>query len=656
MTVNLKTKIKRGMLIFSGLLASLFLILTLINLFNPNFEILLENNSLAVNDNVPQLSGMNLASVATGVDNATLPKYFYFNKSSKESIKKIKISAESYIVGDLNTGEIILSKNPQKQFPIASVSKLMTAVVTDEIGKKEDVAKVSKKALATYGENGNFRAGEKIATSDLVYPLLMQSSNDAAEILAEHYGRDAFLSKMNLAAKKLKMSSTSFNDPSGLSPKNLSTVADLFRLTGYVKQKKDNLLEITTKRSYKTKTHNWFSTNQFLREQGYMGGKSGFTDPAKQTVISTFSLPLGKDNNRPIAITLLRSNDRQKDVLTILKYLKKNIYYGGAKDASADWIKERWDLPEIEEPNFATLSFLGDIMLDRGVRSSINKNFGGDYSALFDKLEILKKSDVVFANLEGPASDTGEDMNNLYSFRMDPSVIPALKGAGISMVSVANNHVGDWGRNAYVDTLARLKENEIQYTGGGTKFEAENPTIVEKNGIKIGFLGFSDVGPDWMEARNKITDGGPIEEQGLLLASNPRFDEIVANASKQVDHLVVSFHWGEEYKNKNNARQQQLAHKAIDNGAKLVIGHHPHVIQNTEVYKNGFIAYSLGNFIFDQKFSTATMEGMLLEMKLYKDGTMTSKKNTVKLNKVFQPEKVIFGKEEIVKFQIPKAQ
>ncbi|MEK7588417.1 MAG: CapA family protein [Patescibacteria group bacterium] len=573
------------------------------------------------------------------------PTYFYF---VKEENLKPKISAESYIVGDLNTGEVILAKNAEKKYPIASVSKLMTALVANELttNTDEQIAKVSKKALATYGENGNFRVGEKVKVPDLIYPLLLESSNDAAEIIAEHFGRDTFMSKMNLQAEKLKMSSTSYSDPSGLSEKNQSTVSDLFKLTGYLKQQRENILKITTNRSYTNKKHTWFSTNQFLRESGYIGGKSGFTDPAKQTVISTFSLPLGKEGTRPVGIVLLRSSDRQKDVINILKYLKKNVYYGGASDASADWIKERLDLPDLREPDYVTLAFGGDIMLDRGVRNSVNKNFDGDYSALFEKLEILKKSDIVFANLEGTASNRGSDGGSVYSFRMDPSVVPALKGGGIDIVSMANNHVGDWGRTAYTDTLARLKENEILYTGGGTLSEAENPTIIEKYGMKIGYLGFSDVGPNWM----KVTE----ENSGLLLASNPRFSEIVANASKQVDYLVVSFHFGDEYKTTHNKRQEYLAHKAVDAGAKIVIGHHPHVIQDTEVYKNSFIAYSLGNFIFDQKFSTNTMQGMLLELKLHRDGSMTTKKNIVKLNKVFQPDKIIPGKEEKIKFQIPK--
>jgi poly-gamma-glutamate synthesis protein (capsule biosynthesis protein) len=192
--------------------------------------------------------------------------------------------------------------------------------------------------------------------------------------------------------------------------------------------------------------------------------------------------------------------------------------------------------------------------------------------------------------------------------------------------------------------LARLKENEIQYTGGGTDIsEAEQPKIIEKNGMKIGYLGFTDTGPTWMEANS--------ESAGVLLASDPNFNSIIQNASKQVDYLVVSFHFGEEYQTKHNDRQEYLAHRAIDDGAKIVIGNHSHVIQDTEVYRNGFIAYSLGNLIFDQHFSKNTMQGMLLEVKLNKNGTMSIKKDIVNLSKFFQPEKVIVGKEEKIKFQ-----
>lgn len=568
------------------------------------------------------------------------PKYFYTNKDLTGGPK---VSAKSYLVGDINTGEVIISKAQENVFPIASISKLMTAVVASEIAKPEEVATVSRRALSTYGQNGSLRLGEKIKITDLLYPLLLESSNDAAEVIAEHFGRESFISKMNTMAEKLEMTGTLYADPSGLSPNNRSTVSDVFKLTGYAAKTHPNLLKITAQRSYSNKKHNWSNISQFLGKAGYIGGKSGYTDAARETVVSLFSLPLAEKNSRPVAITLLQSNDRKKDVESIVNYLKKNVYYGGPLDAITNWVEERVGVPDIREPDFVTLAFGGDIMLARGVRSSVVKNFGNDYSALFQKLEIFKNSDIAFANLEGTASDQGADKGNLYSFRMDPAVIPAMKGAGLSVLSLANNHVGDWGRPAYTDTLARLKENEILYTGGGnTEAEAETPVIIEKYGMKIGFLAFSDVGPSWMEAKG--------ENAGVLLATDPRFDEIVKNASAQVDYLVVSFHFGDEYKPIHNARQEFLAHKAADNGAKIVIGHHPHVPQDTEVYKNAFIAYSLGNFIFDQSWSKETMKGILLQIKLGRDGSMSVRKNNTQLNSAFQLEKIVPAKEEKIKF------
>lgn len=575
----------------------------------------------------------------------TNSKYYYVNKNSDT---QPKVSAQAYLVGDLNTGEVILAKKQDEKMPIASMSKLMTALVAKEITDTDDTAKVSSRALLASGKNGGLKNGENIKTSDLLYPLLLESSNDAAEVIAEHFGRDSFISKMNTQAQNIKMASTSFQDPSGLSSGNKSTASDMFRLVGYLRGNKQDLLDITTKRSFSTKKHSWSNISQFLGDDGYLGGKSGYTDAAKQTVVSLFDLPLGQTGTRPIAITLLGSADRHRDVENIVKYLKKYIYYGGEADATTNWVAEKIGAPDIKDPNFVTLTFGGDIMLDRGVRNSVVKNFNNDYSALFEKLTFLKKSDIVFANLEGPVSDQGVDKRNLYSFRMDPSVVPALAGAGMSIVSVANNHVGDWNRAAYIDTLANLKENEILYAGGGnTRAEAEAPTIIEKYGMKIGFLAFSDKGPNDMQAT--------ADKAGLLLASDPRFDEIISNASKQVDNLIVSFHFGEEYQTKHNARQEYLAHKAVDDGAKLVIGAHPHVVQDTEVYKNSYIAYSLGNFIFDQAFSANTMQGMLLNIKIWNDGGLTVRKDTVKLNKAFKPDQIIRGKEEKVKFQEVKA-
>src|SRR3989344_7124537 len=251
-------------------------------------------------------------------------QYFYTNK---EASAGPKVSARAFLVGDLDTGEVIIAKNQDKKFPLASVSKLMTAVVATEITKPENTTTINKEALATYGKNGELRLGEKIKVSDLIYPLLLESSNDAAEALALHFDRNNFISKMNQEAEKLKMSGTLYEDPSGLSPNNQSTASDIFKLTGYLMQQQPDLLKITTKRSYSDKKHSWSNISQFLGKDGYLGGKSGYTDEAKQTAVSIFSLPLGENSYRPVAIALLQSSDRYKDVENILNYLKKNIYY-----------------------------------------------------------------------------------------------------------------------------------------------------------------------------------------------------------------------------------------------------------------------------------------------------------------------------------------
>src|SRR3989344_2817624 len=142
-------------------------------------------------------------------------------------------------------------------------------------------------------------------------------------------------------------------------------------------------------------------------------------------------------------------------------------------------------------PPTTTLYFVGDIMLTRGVETSVNRNFSGDYNQLFKNVGELKKADILFVNLEGAVSNVGNNVGSKYSFRMNPIVLEALKNAGFDIVSFANNHVGDWNMSAFEDTLARLDVNGILKTGTGlNKEDASNPTIIEKNGIKFGFLGF----------------------------------------------------------------------------------------------------------------------------------------------------------------------
>jgi poly-gamma-glutamate synthesis protein (capsule biosynthesis protein) len=238
--------------------------------------------------------------------------------------------------------------------------------------------------------------------------------------------------------------------------------------------------------------------------------------------------------------------------------------------------------------------FVGDIMMTRSVEArikSLNKEF---FFPFLNILDYSKSFDYVIANLEGSISDKGTKVGSKYSFRMKPEVAEALSKANINVVNLANNHIFDYGKIAFEDTLKNLEKNNIKYFGNSYE-----PLIIEKEGIKIGFLGFSDFLKHLEVKENKI---------GIAVV-NDNLSEIIKKAKEKVDILIVSFHWGEEYKKIANERQRKLAKIAIDSGADLVIGHHPHVIQDIEKYKGKFIFYSLGNFIFDQNFSKETMIG-----------------------------------------------
>lgn len=265
------------------------------------------------------------------------------------------------------------------------------------------------------------------------------------------------------------------------------------------------------------------------------------------------------------------------------------------------------------EPKPVKMVFVGDIMFDRGVESSVEKNYNGDFSKLFENTSLINDADIAFVNLEGPVTDKGNNVGSKYSFQMNPAVLPVIKNAGFDIVSFANNHVGDWNVDGFKDTLKRLNDISIPYAGAGNnKSEASKVTIIEKNGVKIGFLGFSDVGPNWIAAK----DSNP----GILLASDPNRLEIIKTAKSQVNFLVVSYHWGDEYK-PFNTRQKTLAESSVDAGADLIIGHHPHVIQDYAEYKGKLIFYSLGNFMFDQSFSPETMRGLIAGITINPDGT-----------------------------------
>lgn len=535
------------------------------------------------------------------------------------------IQAEAYLVADVKTGQILFSQNAEKVLPIASITKLMTASIALEDIQPTTQIQVSAQAFGTEGEGGRgqLRLHEKIEVSDLLYPLLLVSSNDASEVLAESVGRSAFIKKMNEKAQSLHMENTIFDDPSGLSSKNTSSVQDLLKLTRYLFHNHPTVFEITKLTQYNQGGRTWKNSNRYSGNENYHGGKTGFTSKAKRTGVALFSLPFEGYGERVVALIVLRTDNRIEDYGKLLSAVKSGVTYQTYESE----LYQRYQ----DTPSHVTLSFIGDMMFDRGVKSSVYKNFNGSYDSLFSNLtSTFKKSDIVFGNLEGPISDKGRNVGSKYSFRFEPHIATTLKKNGISIVSFANNHVGDWSLEAFEDTLSHLTNANVLFTGAGkNKTEAETPVIMEIRGVKIGFLGFSDVGPNWMEAKEN--------QAGQLLASDVNRISIIEKAKTLSDILVVSYHWGDEYV-EHNQRQENLAKSSIDAGADIVIGHHPHVIQDIEEYNGGIIVYSLGNAIFDQHFSKETMEGALFTIQVTKEGIKHYQQKIFDISPQYQPQ------------------
>ena len=289
-------------------------------------------------------------------------------------------------------------------------------------------------------------------------------------------------------------------------------------------------------------------------------------------------------------------------------------------------------LEKVDVENTFTLGFVGDIMLDRQIKKAIMESGGGNYSFPFEFVEDkLKGYDILFGNLEGSISDKGKDLGSIYSFRMNPKTTDALEKAGFDILSVANNHAGDWGEEAMVDTYTWLDKVRIKYSGGGlSEVQAYTPKIIEMDGLKIAYISFSEFGKGYLEATS--------DSPGIAIISNEKLKETIESAEEESDIIVVSFHYGDEYKPEPNNYQETVSKAAIDYGADLVVGHHPHVPEPVVKYKDGYIAYSLGNFIFDQNLPEDGSDiGLILEA-VIKDGKI-SEVNAVeiKFNHLFQP-------------------
>lgn len=249
---------------------------------------------------------------------------------------------------------------------------------------------------------------------------------------------------------------------------------------------------------------------------------------------------------------------------------------------------------EIKEPKELVISFMGDVMMDSFIGDYI-RDYGSDYPWT-DVAPITKESDLAIINLETSVSTRGETKKpEGYGFRSHPDTLQGLVNSGIDMVSLANNHTLDFGEEAFFDTLESLNQYGIAYVGGGkNKREAEEAKILEKNGFKMGFVAYTSVIPwsSWEAGEDK--PGTAV----LKMEYKEKILKNIQDASKKCDRLTVLLHWGVEYDQAPSEKQRELAHAMIDAGADIIVGHHPHILQGIEFYKEKPIFYSIGNFVF----------------------------------------------------------
>lgn len=276
--------------------------------------------------------------------------------------------------------------------------------------------------------------------------------------------------------------------------------------------------------------------------------------------------------------------------------------------------------PTSPTPNKTTtkLLFGGDIMLDRSIRQKMVQH-GVDFP-LEPLFETMINYDAVIANLEGPVTDfpsisvnSAIGSTNNFIFTFDPSVVPMLKNHRISIVNLGNNHIRNFGENGVTQTKNYLTKSNIQFFGntGLEENTQERVLYTTINGHKLAFVNVNQF----------VTDGF---QTGLT--------DVTSAHATGVDFVIVMPHWGNEYEEIANSVIQSQAHQLIDAGADLIIGSHPHVVQQVEEYQGKKIYYSLGNFIFDQYFSDETKTGLLVGVTILPNQTLVFEELPIKLD------------------------
>ncbi len=250
------------------------------------------------------------------------------------------------------------------------------------------------------------------------------------------------------------------------------------------------------------------------------------------------------------------------------------------------------------EPDLSLIA-VGDIMLDGRARGLVAER-GADYP-FAAVVPLLRRAPIVLGNLEGPFARIARRERRNHSYRVDPALARALQRAGITIVTLANNHLLDCGRAGVLETLEALAEAGVAAVGAGVdEPAAHRPVIRVAGGMRVGVLGYY-----W---NRRTAARGPLP--GSAMDPPQALAADIGALRPQVDRVVVTFHWGVPYERQPSSADQAKARLAVDYGADVVIGHHPHIVQPAEVYRGRPIFYSVGNFTFGSGNSRA--EGVVV--------------------------------------------
>lgn len=265
---------------------------------------------------------------------------------------------------------------------------------------------------------------------------------------------------------------------------------------------------------------------------------------------------------------------------------------------------EKQETPEVQETTI-TISAAGDCTLGTDEGFNYKRSFKGKYDAVQDPAYFFQNVQPVFAqddltivNMEGTLTEETTREPKQFAFKGDAEYAKILTAGAVETANLANNHSFDYGKKSYEDTITALEAEGI------SSFGYERTAVMDIKGVKVGLAGVHELA-EHIDCKQDLLDNiASLKEQGAQI-------------------IIVSFHWGQEKENVPNDVQVELAHTAIDNGADLVLGHHPHVLQGIEEYKGKNIVYSLGNFCFGGNSAPSDMDTMIFQQTFtVKDGKL----------------------------------